>query len=139
MLSSHSHRFMMSSQKFYNPVQEEFEEELQKRILDTIYELEVHPKLFYLALVTEKGDKPHKQAVVNGRVDFNYLRRVVKTDSLPFKEMQVSRKITLNQVLILASQEFKRNIKRGRLLIDDQIVSGTKLFMSLEEFGLQQG
>ena len=87
MLSSHSHRFMMSSQKFYNPVQEEFEEELQKRILDTIYELEVHPKLFYLALVTEKGDKPHKQAVVNGRVDFNYLRRVVKTDSLPFKEM----------------------------------------------------
>jgi hypothetical protein len=28
MMSSHSHKFMMSSQKFYNPVQEEFEEEL---------------------------------------------------------------------------------------------------------------
>ena len=139
MMSSHSHKFMMSSQKFYNPVQEEFEEELQKRVGDTIYELEVNPNHFYLGLVSEKGDRPHRQAVVNGRVDINYLKRVVKTDSLPFEEMQVSRKTSMNQVLMLASQTFKKNIKRGRLLVDDQIVSGTKLFMTLEEFGLQQG
>ena len=84
MMSSHSHRFMMSSQKFYNPQQEEFEEELQKRVGDTIFELEVHPNNFYLSCVTEKGDKPHKSAVVNGRVDFNYIKRVLKTDTLPF-------------------------------------------------------
>ena len=95
--------------------------------------------MFYLGLVSEKGDRPHRSAVVNGRVDFNYLRRVVKTDTLPFQEMQVSRKTTLHQVLMVASQTFKKNIKRGRLLVDDQVVSGTKLYMSLEEFGLQQG
>jgi hypothetical protein len=37
--------------------------------------------------VSDKGDRPHRSAVVNGRVDINYLKRVVKTDSLPFEEM----------------------------------------------------
>ena len=68
-------------------MQEEFEEELQKRVGDTIYELEVNPNVFYLGLVSDKGERPHRSAVVNGRVDFNYLKRVVKTDTLPFKEM----------------------------------------------------
>jgi len=34
---------------------------------------------------------------------------------------------------------FKKNIKRGRLLIEDQVISGTSLFQSLEEFGLRHG
>ena len=64
-----------------------------------IYELEINPCMLYLALVTNKGEKPHFKAVINGNVDFNYLRKVAKTDNLPFEELQVSRKTSLNQVL----------------------------------------
>jgi len=77
----------MSSQKFYNPNEGQFEEELVHRKGEFVYELEIYPLICYLALVTDQGDKPHKKAVVNGKVDFNYLRKVVKTDSLPFEEL----------------------------------------------------
>ena len=50
---------------------------------------------------------------MNGKVDFNYLRRVVKTDSLPFEELQLSRKTTLHQVLMIAANTYKQNIKRA--------------------------
>ena len=89
--------------------------------------------------MTDKGEKPHKQAVANGKVDFGYLRRVAKTDSLPFEELQLSRKTTLQQVLMVAANTYKQNIKRGRLLIDDAVVAGTRLFVTLEEYGIQQG
>lgn len=69
MRSSHSHRFMMSSQKFYNPANEEFEEEFVRTVGDTVYELEVYPKLVYLCKVTDKGEKPHQKAIVNKQVD----------------------------------------------------------------------
>ena len=63
----------------------------------------------------------------------------MKTDNLPFEELQVSRKTTLHQVLQIAARTFKENIKRGRLLIEDQILGGTSLFQSLEDFGLRHG
>ena len=47
-------------------------------------------------MVSEKGEKPFIKAVNNGIVDFNYLRKVIKTDSLPFEELQVSRKTSLH-------------------------------------------
>ena len=97
--SQHSRHFMMSSQKFYNPKEGQFEEELVHKKGEFVYELEIYPSIFYLAMVTEKGEKPHKKAVVNGKVDFSYLRKVAKTDNLPFEELQVSRKTTLHQVL----------------------------------------
>ena len=100
MLSSQqSRRFLMSSQKFYNPREGQFEEELVHKKGEFVYELEIYPCMFYLAMVTEKGEKPHFKAVVNGTVDFNYIRKVAKKDSLPFEELQVSRKTSLNQVL----------------------------------------
>ena len=46
-------------------------------------------------MVSDKGEKPYVKAVINGKVDFNYLRKVVHTDSLPFEELQVSRKTSL--------------------------------------------
>ncbi len=52
-----------------------------------VYELEIYPSTFYLAMVSEKGEKPFIKAVNNGIVDFNYLRKVLKTDSLPFEEL----------------------------------------------------
>lgn len=90
---------MMSSQKFYNPDERLFEDELAHKKGEFVYELEIHPILLYLAQVNDKGEKPHMKAVTNGKVDFNYLRKVVHTDSLPFEELQVSRKTTLYQVL----------------------------------------
>ena len=35
--------------------------------------------------------------------------------------------------------QYNQNIKRGRLIIEDTIISSTKLFVTLEEFGVQQG
>ena len=85
--SINSKRFMLSSQKFYNPKEGQFEEELVHKKGEFVYELEIYPSILYLALVTDKGEKPHVRAVVNGHVDFNYLRKVAKTDSLPFEEL----------------------------------------------------
>jgi len=78
---------MMSSQKFYNPNEGQFEEELVHKKGEFVYELEIYPVMFYLAMVTEKGEKLHKKAVNNGIVDFNYIRKVAKTDNLPFEEL----------------------------------------------------
>ena len=105
--SQHSRHFMMSSQKFYNPKEGQFEEELVHKKGEFVYELEIYPSIFYLALVNEKGERPHAKAVNNGKVDFSYLRKVAKTDSLPFEELQVTRKTTLHQVLQIAAQTFK--------------------------------
>ena len=71
-----------------------------------VYELEIYPCMLYLALVTEKGEKPHSRAVVNGKVDSSYMKRVVKGDRLPFEELQVSRKTSLLQVLQIAANTF---------------------------------
>ena len=38
-----SHRFMMSSQKFYNPKEQQFEEELVHKKGEFVYELEIYP------------------------------------------------------------------------------------------------
>lgn len=103
MSSQYSQKFMMSSQKFYNPVADTFEEELVHRVGQIVFELEIYPNLIYLTKVSDKGEKLYNKAVVNGKVDYNYLRRVVKTDSLPFKELQLSRKATLHQVLMIAA------------------------------------
>jgi len=84
-----------------------------------VYELEIYPCILYLALVTDKGDKPHIKAVINGKVDFNYLKKVVKSEGLPFEELQVSRKTSLQEVLQIAANTFDQNIKKGRLLIED--------------------
>ena len=55
-------------------------------------ELEVYPKFLYYAKVTEKGDKPFAKAINNKKVDFNYLKKVLKTTKSPFSELEVSRK-----------------------------------------------
>lgn len=97
----------MSSQKFYNPKAGQFEDELVHKKGEFIYELEINPCMLYLALVSKQGVKPHVKAVTNGNVDFNYIRKVAKTDSLPFEELQVSRKTTLNQVLQIAAKTWE--------------------------------
>ena len=78
---------MMSSQKFYNPKEKELQDELVHKKGELVYELEVNPSMLYLALVTDKGEKSFHKAVSNGDVDFNYLKKVVKTDDLPFEEL----------------------------------------------------
>ena len=57
--SQYSQKFMMSSQKFYNPSEGQFEEELVHKKGEFVFELEVYPCMLYLAQVTDKGEKPH--------------------------------------------------------------------------------
>ena len=53
--------------------------------------------------------------------------------------MLVSRKTTFEDVLRDISAELKENHKRGRLWIEDQVISGAKLEMTLEEYGISVG
>ena len=36
---------------------------------DMNYELEVYPKFIYYEKITDKGEKPHKKAIVNRNID----------------------------------------------------------------------
>ena len=71
--------------------------DLQKKVGDTIYELEVYPKLIYISQITEKGVKEHKDAFVNRKLNQKYLKKYSSSkDSLPFQELQMSKKETLS-------------------------------------------
>ena len=63
----------------------------------------------------------------------------MKTDDLPFEELELSKKTTLGQLLNTAARLFGENPKKGRLLIEDTVISGAKLFMSLGDFGIAIG
>jgi hypothetical protein len=52
-----SSTFSMSSQKFFNPSSQAFEADLQKRVADTVYEVDIAPKVLYLSQITDKGEK----------------------------------------------------------------------------------
>ncbi len=53
--------------------------------------------------------------------------------------MLASRKKTFEDVLKDISTTLKENYKRGRLWIEDQVINGAKLEMTLEEFGISIG
>jgi hypothetical protein len=67
------------------------------------------------------------------------LKKVLKSEKLPFHELLLSRKTTFEEVLRIISTTFKENSKRGRLWIEDQIISGAKLEETLEDFGISIG
>lgn len=67
------------------------------------------------------------------------MKRVLKSDKLPFYELSISRKATFEEVLRIISLTFKENSKRGRLWIEDQAISGAKLEETLESFGISVG
>ena len=45
------------------------------------------------------------------------MKNEFKMDKLPFEEIQLSRKTSLESVLALAAKQIKKNPKKGRLLI----------------------
>lgn len=47
------------------------------------------------------------------------MKKVLKSDKLPFYELSISRKATFEEVLRIISLTFKENSKRGRLWIED--------------------
>jgi hypothetical protein len=67
------------------------------------------------------------------------MKRTLKSDKIPFYELCISRKATFEDVLKLISTTFKENSKRGRLWIEDQVISGAKLEETLEDFGISIG
>lgn len=66
----------------------------KKTYQDHEFELEMHPKLIYFEKVTPDGAKPHQKCIVNQKIDTNYVRKVLKTDTIPFYEMCITRKAT---------------------------------------------
>lgn len=67
------------------------------------------------------------------------MKKVLKTEKIPFNELLISRKATFEEVLKQISNICKENVKRGRLWIEDQVISGAKLEETLEEFGISMG
>lgn len=63
----------------------------------------------------------------------------MKFEKIPFFELLVSRKATFEEVLKQISTQLGENAKRGRLWIEDQIISGANLGENLEEFGISMG
>ena len=120
-------------------LQKQIPDDFFKVVGDTTFELEVYPKFLYFAKVTDKGERLHQKAVVNQKVDPTYLKKVLSSDKLPFQELLVSRKATFEQVLRLMSTALGESSKRGRLWIEDQVISGAKLEESLEDFGISMG
>lgn len=107
---------------------------------DTIYELEVYPKFIYFEKITDKGERPHQKAIINQKIDPSYMKKSMKpNDKLPFFELHISRKATFEEVLKQMSTSLGENSKRGRLWIEDQVISGAKLEETLEEFGISVG
>lgn len=47
------------------------------------------------------------------------MKRVLKSDKIPFYELSISRKATFEDVLKRISNTYKENVKRGRLWIED--------------------
>jgi len=64
------------------------------------------------------------------------MKKVLKQEKIPFQELLISRKATFEEVLKIISLSFKENPKRGRLWIEDQVISGAKLEETLEDFGI---
>lgn len=63
----------------------------RKTIKNKVYELEQNPKLVYFEKIGENGEKPHLKCFQNQKIDKNYVRQVLKSDTIPFYELQVTR------------------------------------------------
>ena len=109
-----------------------------KQVNDMYYELEIYPKFIYYERITDKGERPHKKAIVNQKVDSAYLKKN-KLDKLPFNELYISRKATFDMLLRLVSKRYEMNPKLGRLWIEEEMISGAKLGETLENFGISMG
>lgn len=92
--NSHTIGFM-NNQKFYNPVQDEFQEDFIKRVGDTIFELELQPCLIYIGRIDSKGEKTYKKFHTNHRIDARAVKKHFRSEQLPFEELQLSRKTNL--------------------------------------------
>lgn len=110
-----------------------------KTIGDISYELEIYPKYVYYQRITDNGDRPHQKAIINRKIDPSYMKKVLKSDKLPFMELLISRKATFEDALKIISNSYKEQSKRGRLWIEDQVISGAKLEETLEDFGISIG
>ena len=70
-----------------------------KHVNDLCYELELYPKFFYYEKINDKGERPHQKAIVNQKIDQNYMKKVLKSDKLPFYELSITKKATFEEVL----------------------------------------
>lgn len=112
---------------------------LNKVVHDMVYEVELYPKFLYFSRVTEKGEKPHQKAIVNQNIDVNYLKKTLKTTTIPFSELYISRKATFEDLLKIISTHYKENPKRGRLWIEEDLISGARLSDMIENVGMSMG
>jgi hypothetical protein len=51
-------------------------ERLTKQLGDLTYELEIYPKFLYFEKIADNGDKPHYRAIVNQKIDSNYVKKM---------------------------------------------------------------
>ena len=114
-------------------------DQFYKTVGDVSYELEIYPKFIYYERINEKGERPHSKAIVNQKIDSVYMKKTLKSEKIPFHELSISRKATFEDVLKIISNTYKENAKRGRLWIEDQVISGAKLEETLEDFGISIG
>ena len=68
------------------------------------------------------------------------MKNYLKSDRIPFYELSMTKKATFDMVLKHLTEFFEyKNSKKGRLLIEDAIISGLKLTQTLEELDIKNG
>lgn len=67
------------------------------------------------------------------------MTKALKLSTLPFDELQLSRKTTFQQLMNIAAKKAKQNPKKGRLIVDGTFIFGPKLIQTFEDFGLVTG
>jgi len=113
--------------------------QLTKNVGFDMFELELFPRFIYFQKVGLDGLKPHEKAIQNKKVDFNYVKKTLKSDKVPFQELYVSKTVTVDQLLQQISEFYGEKKQRARLWLNQDVINATDYELSLEEFGMSDG
>ena len=70
----------------------------RKTVGNIEYELEIMPKLIYFEQITPDGQRPNQKCLQNNKIDMNYVRKVLKTDKIPFHELELTKTKTFKSL-----------------------------------------
>jgi hypothetical protein len=75
-----------------------------KKIENNIeYELEIFPKVLYFDRILKNGEKANQKCIKNNNIDQNYLRKVLKSNTIPFYELMMTKTqklIKLKEIMV---------------------------------------
>jgi hypothetical protein len=96
---------------------------LTKQTGDMIYELELFPRFIYFLKISDEGMKPYEKAIMNKRVDLNYVKKTLKMDKVPFNEVYLSKSYTVEKLIEIISNVFEEKKQKARIWLGSEVVN----------------